>query len=91
MAIYRMGLLTLPARSMGQVRKSLQHDSHIILARSKQVRPVREIRTLGAIVAGVGNGFTVRLLRHSQRKRGATARLDLRISRQSPTLPNRGQ
>ncbi|MGA2171191.1 MAG: recombinase zinc beta ribbon domain-containing protein, partial [Terracidiphilus sp.] len=29
-------------------------------------------------VAGAGNGFTVWLLRHSQRKRGATARLDLR-------------
>jgi hypothetical protein len=29
-------------------------------------------------VAGAGNGFTVWLLRHSQRKRGATARLNLR-------------
>jgi hypothetical protein len=29
-------------------------------------------------VAGAGNGFTVWLLRHSQRKRGAIARLDLR-------------
>jgi hypothetical protein len=28
--------------------------------------------------AGAGNGFTVLLLRHSQRKRGATDRLDLR-------------
>src|SRR5579863_3862561 len=32
----------------------------------------------GCDVAGAGNGFTVWLLRHSQRKRGATARLDLR-------------
>ena len=28
--------------------------------------------------AGAGNGFTVRLVRHSQRKRGATDRLNLR-------------
>ena len=32
----------------------------------------------GCDVAGTGNGFTVWLLRHSQRKRGAMARLDLR-------------
>src|SRR5664280_203955 len=32
----------------------------------------------GCDVAGAGNGFTVWLLRHSQRKRGATARLNLR-------------
>ena len=29
-------------------------------------------------LAGAGNGFTVRLVRHSQRKRGATDRLELR-------------
>jgi hypothetical protein len=34
----------------------------------------------GCDVAGAGNGFTVWLLRHSQRKRGATARLNLRIT-----------
>src|SRR3984957_15388408 len=32
----------------------------------------------GCDVAGAGNGFTVWLLRHSQRKRGAMARPDLR-------------
>src|ERR1035437_4303951 len=32
----------------------------------------------GCDVAGAGNGFTVWLMRHSQRKRGAMARLDLR-------------
>src|ERR1035437_3726999 len=32
----------------------------------------------GCDVAGAGNGFTVWLMRHSQRKRGATARPDLR-------------
>ena len=39
---------------------------------------MREICTLGATLAGAGNGFTVRLMRHSQRKRGETDRLDLR-------------
>lgn len=38
-------------------------------------------------VAGAGNGFTNELMRHSQRKRGATDRLTLRIPRQSSTLP----
>ena len=32
----------------------------------------------GCDVAGAGDGFTVWLVRHSQRKRGETARLDLR-------------
>jgi len=38
-------------------------------------------------VAGAGNGFTNELVRHSQRKRGETDRLSLRIPRQSSTLP----
>ena len=37
--------------------------------------------------AGAGNGFTNELVRHSQRKQGATDRLTLRIPRQSSTLP----
>jgi hypothetical protein len=39
---------------------------------------VRENPHAGCDVAGAGNGFTVGLLRLSQRKRGETARLDLR-------------
>jgi hypothetical protein len=35
-------------------------------------------------VAGAGNRFTVRLVRHSQRKRGATDRPDLRNNGASP-------
>jgi len=38
-------------------------------------------------VAGAGNGFMNELMRHSQRKRGATDRLSLRMPRQSSTLP----
>ncbi len=37
--------------------------------------------------AGAGNGFMNELMRHSQRKRGETDRLTLRIPRQSSTLP----
>jgi len=41
----------------------------------------------GFDMAGAGNRFTVRLVRHSQRKRGATDRPDLRSDwRQSSTL-----
>src|SRR4029453_49807 len=40
-------------------------------------------------VAGAGDGFTVWLLRHSQRKRGATARPDLRNT--APVLDPTGQ
>src|SRR5215218_9276674 len=40
-------------------------------------------------VAGAGNQFTVRLVRHSQRKRGATDRPDLRNHGASPR-PSRG-
>ena len=39
---------------------------------------MRESRTLRAIVAGAGNGLTVRLVRHSHRKRGETDRPRLR-------------
>jgi transposase len=38
-------------------------------------------------VAGTGNGTMVRLMRHSQRKRGETDRPDLNSPRQTSTLP----
>src|ERR1700757_1701199 len=43
----------------------------------------------GCDVAGAGDGFTVWLLRHSQRKRGETARPDLRDT--APVLDPPGQ
>src|SRR5947208_506407 len=43
----------------------------------------------GCDVAGAGNGFTVWLVRHSQRKRGATDRPDLRNT--APVLDPTGQ
>ena len=48
---------------------------------------MRENRTLGLMRRGLENRPTVRLVRHSQRKRGATDRLNLRGNwRQSSTL-----
>jgi hypothetical protein len=45
---------------------------------SKQVSPLPEIGTMGLRWWRTGNRLTVRILRHSQRKRGAPARPNLR-------------
>ena len=52
--------------------------SHITLDTKQTGAPSAGNPHAGCDVAGAGNGFTVWLLRHSQRKRGETARLDLR-------------
>src|SRR5271165_56435 len=52
--------------------------SHITLGTKQTGAPSAGNLHAGCDVAGAGNGFAVWLLRHSQRKRGATARLDLR-------------
>src|SRR5450755_450356 len=51
---------------------------HITLGTKQTGAPSAGNPHAGCDVAGAGNGFTVRLLRHSQRKRGATDRPDLR-------------
>src|SRR3954454_127936 len=51
---------------------------HITLDTKQTGAPSAGNLHAGCDAAGAGNGFTVRLLRHSQRKRGATDRLDLR-------------
>src|SRR5271156_6864315 len=51
---------------------------HITLGTKQTGAPSAGNPHAGCDVAGAGNGFTVWLLRHAQRKRGATARLDLR-------------
>ena len=51
---------------------------HITLGTKQTGAPSAGNPHAGCDVAGAGNGFTVWLLRHSQRKRGATARPDLR-------------
>src|ERR1035437_9605166 len=51
---------------------------HITLDTKQTGAPSAGNPHAGCDVAGDGNGFTVGLLRHSQRKRGETARPDLR-------------
>ena len=51
---------------------------HITLGTKQTGAPSAGNPHAGCDAAGAGNGFTVWLLRHSQRKRGETARLDLR-------------
>src|ERR1017187_4238178 len=51
---------------------------HITLDTKQTGAPSAGNPHAGCDVAGAGNGFTVWLLRHSQRKRGETARPDLR-------------
>src|ERR1700729_3937935 len=51
---------------------------HITLGTKQTGAPSAGNPHAGCDVAGAGDGFTVWLLRHSQRKRGAMARLDLR-------------
>src|ERR1035441_8028306 len=63
--------------------------SHITLGTKQTGAPSAGNLHAGCDVAGAGNGFTVWLLRHSQRKRGATARLDLRNP--APVLDPTGQ
>ena len=49
---------------------------------------MREIRTLGAMRRGAGNGLTVRIMRHSQGKLGANKLgRTYGAPRQSSTLP----
>jgi hypothetical protein len=51
---------------------------HITLGTKQTGAPSAGNPHAGCDVAGAGNEFTVWLLRHSQRKRGETAMLDLR-------------
>ena len=62
---------------------------HITLGSKQTGAPSAGNPHAGCDVAGAGSGFTVWLLRHSQRKRGATARLDLRST--APVLDPTGQ
>jgi hypothetical protein len=51
---------------------------HINLAAKQTGKPTAGNPHGGFDAAGIGTGSTVRLVRHSQRKRGATDRLNLR-------------
>jgi hypothetical protein len=62
---------------------------HITLGTKQTGAPSAGNPHAGCDVAGAGNGFTVWILRHSQRKRGATARPNLRNT--APVLDPTGQ
>src|ERR1017187_3889551 len=68
----------LPAPSMVRCESRPSTIGHITLGTKQTGAPSAGNPHAGCDVAGAGNGFTVWLLRHSQRKRGETARLDLR-------------
>ena len=57
---------------------------HISLGVKQTRKPSAGNPHAGFDVAGIGNQFTVRLLRHSQRKRRATARPNLQTRSPSP-------
>ncbi len=63
---------------MARDESCLSTIGHITLGTKQTGAPSAGNPHAGCDVAGAGNGFTVWLLRHSQRKRGETARLDLR-------------
>src|SRR6266436_2507969 len=62
----------------GQARSCPSKIGPINLGTKQTGAPCAGNPHAGCDVAGAGNGFTVWLMRHSQRKRGATARPDLR-------------
>src|SRR6266702_1899584 len=63
--------------------------SPINLGRKRAGKPTAGNPHGGFEAAGIGNGLTVRLVRHSQRKRGATDRLNLRST--APVLDPTGR
>src|SRR6266851_9413800 len=90
MAIWSAGFVQqLPAPSMVRCESCPGTIGHITLGTKQTGAPSAGNPHAGCDVAGAGNGFTAWLLRHSQRKRGATARLDLRNT--APVLDPTGQ
>ena len=78
--------LPSPAAGVGPESQS-SRIGHINLGAKQAGKPSAGNPHAGFDVAGTGNRPTVRLVRHSQRKRGATDRLSLRGNRrQSSTL-----
>src|SRR5713226_5343009 len=94
MALRRTGLVqSLPSSAAGVDTESQSSMIGLITFDRKQAgKPSAGNPHAGFDVAGAGNRLTVRLVRHSQRKRGATDRLSLRgIRRQSSTLLMSGE
>src|SRR5713226_7427537 len=94
MALRRTRLVqSLSSPAAGVVPESQSSRiGHINLGAKQAGKPSAGNPHAGFDVAGTGNRPTVRLVRHSQRKRGATDRLSLRGNRrQSSTLLMSGQ
>src|SRR6266403_4914746 len=90
MAIWSAGFVQqLPAPSMVRCESRPSTIGPITLDTKQTGAPSAGNPHAGCDVAGAGNGFTVWLLRHSQRKRGATARLNLRNT--APVLDPTGR
>src|SRR6516165_8970260 len=80
MALREAGALQrLPASKTWTTTENFSCRSGLINLDSKRAgKPIAGNRHDGFDEAGAGNVLTVRLVRHSQRKRGATDRLNLR-------------
>src|SRR5438552_16611921 len=94
MALRRTRLVqSLPSQAAGVSPESQSSTiGHINLGAKQAGKPSAGNPHAGFDVAGAGNRPTVRLGRHSQRKRGATDRLSLRGNRrQSSTLLMSGE
>src|SRR6266446_3640758 len=87
MALRRTRLVqSLPSPAAGVSPESQSSMiGHINLGAKQAGKPSAGNPHAGFDVAGTGNRLTVQLVRHSQRKRGATDRLDLRGNR-APVL-----
>ena len=79
----------LPAPSMVKCESRTSTIGHITLDPKQTGALSAGNPHAGCDVAGAGDGFTVWLLRHSQRKRGETARQDLRNT--APVLDPTGK
>src|SRR5436190_16369150 len=94
MALRRTRLVQSVPSPAGGAESESQSSSigHITLGAKQAGKPSAGNPHAGFDVAGTGNRPTVRLVRHSQRKRGATDRLSLRGNRrQSSTLLMSGE
>src|SRR3984893_3408824 len=87
MAVWRTRVIQLVSGSSARAESPTSRIGPITLGQKQAGKPSAGKPPAGFDAAGVGNRPPVRLVRHSQRKRGATDRLNLRGNRrQSSTL-----
>src|ERR1700730_12061651 len=81
MAVWRTRVIQLVSGSSARAESPTSRIGPITLGQKQAGKPSAGKPPAGFDAAGVGNRPTVRLVRHSQRKRGATDRLNLRGNR----------